>query len=698
MGVPSNHSVLPNRFDIVSTLNKVWKRRRDIAAGFVLISVLHRHCVADPDSARTSVFDRPGLQAAQTAVSRSAVILFAQRKYAEAEEQLRAALERMPSDAYGHYNLACALARQGRDDEALATLRKAVELGFSDAAHMVRDVDLRSLRADSRFLEIVKASSHHPVLPMTAEACGVEAVPVIDGVALVSETNTAWNTHLGVLQVFFAFDRDAPAARPIARGLGKAGDLLRAWQKEGTAAGNVGDLYDNHDSDHSNMKYAAFPQLTRIEFTEAAKKRKLHHGSQLCFRYDAVTLGNSSTAVTAGPAWRSQARNMLTQSRGPALLYRQYRANHLYVYPEHRDHDPSGDGKGHGDVFPANTPYMIVSQGSSGSDKVFLNAVAATLAAFRPEVKEALAKSGTLMPAVQMVFRMSNKTVENAQDYLTGKAHPSVFEGKHVDVERMVTLAHELRTNALPPMVKIKVIDEDMGIVGRDYFDAGPRERLFDTPCAIARVVKSTRYLRRMVVSAEASSDPCGRSLSFHWVALRGEAGCIKIRTLNEAGSIAELIVPYHERRSVTPGSAIESSRVDIGVFTHNGVHYSAPAFVSFLYLDNERRVYDDEKRIRVVDYTDPKLSKRYVDPVIDLPKDWRDEYHYEAEGDLAGWTRIRGSGRESFSPDGRLIVKTGDNGSPAETRAVRYIVEYGPNGPARLVQQIVAPPAIMDR
>ena len=123
MGVPSNHSVLPNRFDIVSTLNKVWKRRRGIAAGFVLISVLHRHCVADPDSARTSVFDRPGLQAAQTAVSRSAVILFAQRKYAEAEEQLRAALERMPSDAYGHYNLACALARQGRDDEALATLR-----------------------------------------------------------------------------------------------------------------------------------------------------------------------------------------------------------------------------------------------------------------------------------------------------------------------------------------------------------------------------------------------------------------------------------------------------------------------------------------------------------------------------------------------------------------------------------------------
>ena len=55
----------------------------------------------------------------------------------------------------------------------------------------------------------------------------------------------------------------------------------------------------------------------------------------------------------------------------------------------------------YGDVYPANTPYVITSQGSSGSDQVFLSAVACTLAAFRPETKELLVRTGTLMPTVQ---------------------------------------------------------------------------------------------------------------------------------------------------------------------------------------------------------------------------------------------------------------------------------------------------------
>ncbi len=85
---------------------------------------------------------------------------------------------------------------------------------------------------------------------------------------------------------------------------------------------------------------------------------------------------------------------------GVALLqYLQYVNRHLYVYPVHVDNNPGhngADGQGHGDVVPANTPYLILSQGSSGSDIVFLDALVATLAAFRPEVKRELAASGTL--------------------------------------------------------------------------------------------------------------------------------------------------------------------------------------------------------------------------------------------------------------------------------------------------------------
>jgi hypothetical protein len=305
----------------------------------------------------------------------------------------------------------------------------------------------------------------------------------------------------------------------------------------------------------------------------------------------------------------------------------------------------------------------------------------ATLAALRPEVKRDLAASGTLMPTLQMIFRTSNRPVAKPEDYLTGKAHPTAFEGSQVDAEKMVTLAHDIKPEVLPPMVQLKVLEEDVGVVGRDYFDVGPRERLFDTPCAIARIVKSTKYEHRMVVSAEGSKDIRKAPLTYHWAVLRGDETRIRIKKLNAEGSKVELIVPYHERRPIAPGNERESNRVDIGVFVHNGTYYSAPAFISLYTLDNEKRVYDEKHRIRSVDYDDPAVRDNYVDPMLDLHKDWRDEYHYADDGNLLGWTRIRGERREEFTAAGRLVLQDGKDGKPSKTAAVRYRGKPGPNG-----------------
>lgn len=656
----------------------------------VLIALVAPINAADeePVAEAPCVFDLPALQLRQTASLRAIATLLTRGEYEQAEKLLRQAIERVPHDANSHYNLACVLARQGRNDEAFAALEKSVELGFRNAKHMEADEDLKSLREDDRFKETIKKAAE----PLEAKPEGwhyqVTPAEIQDGQVLVGESNTAWNAKLGVFHTLFKLERNATADRPIAVGLGKAGDLLRTWYEEGTAAGNHGDLYDNHDSDHSNMNFKAFPQLTRIEFSEEARKRRVHHGLQLSFLYNGITIGNSSTALTSGPFWRSQARHALTNPRGAGLLYLQYMGNHMYFYPEHRDHDPQVDGKGHGDVFAANTPYMIVSQGSSGSDRAFMNAIVATLAAFRPEVKQKLAKSGALMAAVQMIFRSSsNKMVETPADYLTGKAHPTVFDGRQIQMDKMVTLAHDMTPESLPPMVQLKVIEEDQAVVGRDYFDMGPRERMFDTPCAIARVVKSTKYDRRMVVSAQASKDLDGKPLTYHWIVLRGDADRIRINKLDDDGSQVELIVPYHERRPISSGSKMESNRVDIGVFVDNGQHYSAPGFVCFYYLDNEKRVYDDQHRIQVLDYTDPAVKGRYVDPLLDLPKDWRDEYRYADDGSLLGWTRIRGEDRQEFTADGELILEKDDDGKPSKTTPVRYIAKRGKGGSATLEQ-----------
>lgn len=660
-----------------------------VLSALLLVAILVSGASEPENSGRPNMFDFPALQASHTQSLRVVAALLQRGEYAQAEKVLRQAIERIPHDAKCHYNLAGVLARQGRNQEALASLKTAVELGFRDADHIVEDENLRTLRDDHRFKEILGKARQpledqdgkwrYQITPATPDS----------GEVLVTEDNTAWHSRAGLFRTFFRFDQPN-SDQPIATKKGMVGDLLRVWSMEGSAAGNHGDLYDNHDGDHSNLDYKSFPQLTRIEFSEAARKRKLHMGAQLSFLYNGVTIGNSSTAVTSSIYWRSQARYALTHPRGPAVLYLQYVNNHMYFYPEHRDHDPQVNGKGHGDVFPANTPYMIISQGSSGSDRVFMNAVAATLAAFRPDVKKKLTESRTLMAAVQMIFRGSNKMLDNPEDYLTGKAHPTVFKGKQINEEKMVRMAHDMTVDSLPPMVQLEVVEEDQPVVGRGYFDVSPREKLFDTPCAIARVVKSTSYTRRMVVSASNSKDLDGKPLTYHWVLLRGDPDRVKITRLDKTGSKAELLVSYHQRRPIAPGSKIESNRVDIGVFVHNGQYYSAPGFVCFCYLDNEKRIYDDEQRIQVVDYTDPAVKDNYVDPLIDFRKDWRDEYHYDEQGELLGWTRIRDDQRQEFTAQGELILEEDANGEPAQTAPVRYAASQPGEAKAPVLKQIV--------
>jgi hypothetical protein len=139
----------------------------------------------------------------------------------------------------------------------------------------------------------------------------------------------------------------------------------------------------------------------------------------------------------------------------------------------------------------------------------------------------------------------------------------------------------------------------------------------------------------------------------------------------------------------VLPGANIDSNRVDIGVFAQNDKHYSAPAFLSLTYLDNQKRTYDDTGHIQTVDYADPEVSKNYVDPLLDFRRDWRDDYHYtDAGGSLLGWTRSRGDQKQRFTFDGCLVTKTDDQDRPLEAKVVRYVAKPV-SGQAAVLEQI---------
>jgi hypothetical protein len=389
----------------------------------------------------------------------------------------------------------------------------------------------------------------------------------------------------------------------IALGDSAVAKQLQQWWAEGTAAGNVGDFYDNRDRLHANLQVKQlFPQLSRVEYTTNDVKANRDYGPALRV-HEGVTIGNSSTARAAIEGG-SNARTLYARADGLDLLHAQYRANNLYVYPEHQDHDPGSNGHGgYGDLIPANTPYLLVSQGSSTSDLPFVRAAVYTLAAFRPETKKRLAEAGLLMPTLQMLFRWCATNVVSEADYLSGKAHPTAFDPAVINTLRMCRTAHEILPDALPPLAQIEVVREDRSRGGIHSFDSAASEVIGDSPCAVARLWRSSTTRRHLAVSAQSSLDPQGRALTFQWVVLRGDTNQVEIRPLNEAGSVVEISASWPQRRPVTDGAALESTRIDIGVFVHNGMWWSPPAFVTWFASDREARTMDDQGRVLEVGY-----------------------------------------------------------------------------------------------
>lgn len=76
-------------------------------------------------------------------------------EYEKAEALFRRQLESQPRNFVPWYNLGCALSMQGKAEEAMEAVERAIELGFSDLSHLTRDPQLRAIRALARYQEII---------------------------------------------------------------------------------------------------------------------------------------------------------------------------------------------------------------------------------------------------------------------------------------------------------------------------------------------------------------------------------------------------------------------------------------------------------------------------------------------------------------------------------------------------------------
>lgn len=61
-----------------------------------------------------------------------------------------------PDDPHVHYSLACGYAKLKRTDQSLASLRRAMELGYRDFSYIRQDHDLEAIHHDPRFRQLLR--------------------------------------------------------------------------------------------------------------------------------------------------------------------------------------------------------------------------------------------------------------------------------------------------------------------------------------------------------------------------------------------------------------------------------------------------------------------------------------------------------------------------------------------------------------
>lgn len=437
------------------------------------------------------------------------------------------------------------------------------------------------------------------------------------------------------------------------------GKLLRKWWDEGTAAGNQGDGYLNLDNGHS--VFAAGTSLPQVSVMKPDAAIKLFMDRKEDAAGERVIIANSST--------RSPRSHMLNMVASPEQAEqhcrRHWRGGGIFVAPSVGDFVADAEGVlGLGDVYAANLPYMVSSQGASGTDKPFVQAFLYTLASFRPEVKARLVEEGMVVPALHWCLRQAFKGVDTPADYMSWRAHLPVMVGRrdpgaaydmgyrgayprgewHIDIPKMMTLAHDMTIRGIPPLVQMEVEEDDFSAArGDGHHDVLHGERLHTTPHAIARIFRGRQFRHRMVISVAGTVSPARAPLRFHWKLLQGPAAAVKIRPLDDTGSRAEIQVEHFEPFAIHEGSAIVSSRIDVGVFAEDGEVLSVPGLVSFYAIPFESRTWDQQGRLLEIGWGVGKTSVGC--PHAPLAIKGRSQPTALAEGESQGyavhsWTR----------------------------------------------------------
>ena len=179
--------------------------------------------------------------------SRLGYALFHADRYAEAGQAFARQLDLDHEPETAAYNLACAHALVGQKDKAIAQLERAVELGYDNAQHLLRDDDLENLREMPAFEALYqRLAEAHEHKGSHREAVAVENFQKIQDMAMRSSKKGHDHGVAGKLYEAWAF---------AAFSRGNYQDALKGFKHQILAArsGHTGRVLYNMACTHAQL-------------------------------------------------------------------------------------------------------------------------------------------------------------------------------------------------------------------------------------------------------------------------------------------------------------------------------------------------------------------------------------------------------------------------------------------------------------
>lgn len=557
-------------------------------------------------------------------------------RYPRFEEVVREAIDLRIEPAVWYYNLACALAVQGKTDAAFEAFEQAVAAGYGTAGgaeHAQRDSDLASLTNDVRFAALCAAMDADGRTSVKEPRQFAEEA---GGFVRLSEENVHFALRDAMYSVHLLTSNECPVVYVN----------HHENHPDIPCEGLINVIYPKEA--HEERRDVAFADIYFLNFDRSHRLNEPSYcptvvASGWAFEDDWL---NGSTSIPAGYGLSSA-----NAGRGCQLLFEH---NVLGVYSAAADYWTDGI-----DRFMGWYPGCIAYAGGPEEADKFV-------ALFR-DVVRALPKelrSGAALLALNLI-RHGQKCVKTEADFMSGKAQRPVLRFADIDAKKVVDAAAGMSAEAPLPITPFLDQEKTKSLSGlpvMDLWDA-PYDHPFHAMSACHAAFFARGGERTFCCTAGLCPVKQGKLV---WKVLQGDEKKVRIFPKAEDMSEIRLEVDYHKVFDVTlsDGTKQKTSRVDVGCFLvdTNGVA-SVPAIVSIYFMPNETREFDKDGRLVSIDYAKRQIE-RYC-PNLCPKGDWKDVFHWTDDGQLSGWTRTYADGpggvkTNEFTREG-LVIDTRD-------------------------------------